>query len=171
MSSFSPVQHSRRTSCTFLYPLMIAQIFRIPWLWGHWWYSCTMATMACLHGAAHAARPHVHYAEVTSDNNHLWGTENFSKHFRRTATVPALPEECQSLMAFLHFLVFMKCNEKLKRIKEELRDAHGTEDYAVQKWQTIYHNIPWMSEILHGAPWHQQAWWQQALCCGWNCCG
>ena len=45
-------------------------------------------------------------------------------------------------MAFLHFLVFMKCNEKLKRIKEELRDAHGTEDYAVQKWQQytiIYH--------------------------------
>ena len=33
----------------------------------------------------------------------------------------------------------MKCNEKLKRMKEELRDAHGTGDYAIHQWQNLYH--------------------------------
>ena len=42
-------------------------------------------------------------------------------------------------MAFLHFLVFMKCYEKLKRMNEELRDAHGTGDYAIHQWQNLYH--------------------------------
>ena len=64
-----------------------------------------------------------------------------SQHFRKCVTIPALDGKIRSQcwMAFLHFVVFMISNEKMKRIEEELRAAHGTAKGSIHKWQTLYH--------------------------------
>ena len=63
-----------------------------------------------------------------------------TKHFRHRFQVPALPElRVNNLLAFLHFLVFMRCNERIKRIIQELRDAHNTSKASIARWQKLYH--------------------------------
>ncbi|OLP88544.1 hypothetical protein AK812_SmicGene30107 [Symbiodinium microadriaticum] len=60
---------------------------------------------------------------------------------KKTIIVPALSSlRSQNWMAFLYFLVFMACNEKIMRIEEELLSVHGTSKTTVHRWQIFYQN-------------------------------
>ncbi|CAE7503147.1 unnamed protein product [Symbiodinium sp. CCMP2592] len=63
------------------------------------------------------------------------------KHFRKSAEVPALPFlRTGSWMSFLHFLVMMKNNMKIKTIEEELHGAHEVSHQRIFVWQQKYHD-------------------------------
>ncbi|CAJ1338407.1 unnamed protein product [Effrenium voratum] len=47
--------------------------------------------------------------------------------------------QVNNLLAFLHFLVFMRRNERIKRIIQDLRDAHNTSKASIARWQKLYH--------------------------------
>ena len=66
--------------------------------------------------------------------------DNRSKgHFKKTVHVPAIEVRNNKLLPFLHFLVFMICNERLGRIVEELKAAHGIHESTIYVWQKLYH--------------------------------
>ena len=60
-------------------------------------------------------------------------------HFKKTLHVPAIEVRNNKLLPFLHFLVFMICNERLGRIVEELKAAHGIHESTIYVWQKLYH--------------------------------
>ena len=98
--------------------------------------------MACSrHGGAHVAKPHAHYARVTQTitiSGFALRTSPMGIFARLLLFQPLLVSEANPLWPSCTFC-FVKCNEKLKRMKEELRDAHGIRDYAIHQWQNLYH--------------------------------
>ena len=77
-----------------------------------------------------------------NSNEFFWlCSQNRKKeHFKRHISIPCLPKvHTNNLLGFLHFVVFMLCNEKIKRIVEELKSAHGIARCTVFHWEKIYH--------------------------------
>ena len=77
-----------------------------------------------------------------SSNELFWLCSQTRKkdHFKRHISIPCLPKvRTNNLLGFLHFVVFMLCNEKIKRIVEELKSAHGIARCTVFHWEKIYH--------------------------------